>query len=60
MKLLFTALLVLATAVGFTMLAQRDPGYVLISYSDWSVESSLSPAFKRIQQCRAANAKPTF
>ena len=42
MKLLFTALLILATAVGFTMLAQRDPGYVLISYSDWSVESSLS------------------
>jgi HemY protein len=42
MKLLFLTLLVLAAAVGFTMLAQQDPGYVLISYNDWSVESSLS------------------
>lgn len=42
MKLLFTVLLVLAGAVGFTLLAQRDPGYVLISYADWSAESSLS------------------
>ncbi len=42
MKLLFTVLLVLAAAVGFTLLAQRDPGYVLISYADWSAESSLS------------------
>ncbi len=42
MKLLFTVLLVLAAAVGFTLLAQRDPGYVLVSYAEWSVESSLS------------------
>ena len=42
MKLLFLALLVLAAAVGFTMLAQHDPGYVLLSYSEWAVETSLS------------------
>ncbi len=42
MKLLFSALLVLAAAVGFTLLAQHDPGYVLISYGGWSAESSLS------------------
>ena len=42
MKMLFSTLLLLAAAVGFTMLAQRDPGYILLSYDGWSVESSLS------------------
>ncbi|MEN8169251.1 MAG: heme biosynthesis protein HemY [Pseudomonadota bacterium] len=42
MKLLFTTLLVLGATVGFTLLAQQDPGYVLINYSGWSIESSLS------------------
>jgi HemY protein len=42
MKLLFTVLLLLAATVGFTLLAQQDPGYLLLSYGGWSVESSLS------------------
>ena len=42
MKVLFIVLLVLGTAIGFTLLAQHDPGYVLINYSGWSVESSFS------------------
>jgi HemY protein len=42
MKLLFLTLLVLAAAVGFTLFAQHDPGYMLMSYGGWSVESSLS------------------
>lgn len=42
MKLLLLTLLVIAVAVGFTMLAQHDPGYFLASYGGWSVESSLS------------------
>ncbi|MCW8918164.1 MAG: heme biosynthesis protein HemY [Gammaproteobacteria bacterium] len=42
MRLLLVALLVLAAAVGFTLLAQHDPGYLLLSYGGWSVESSLS------------------
>lgn len=42
MKMLFSTLLALAAAVGFTMLAQRDPGYILLSYDGWSLESSLS------------------
>jgi len=42
MRFLFTALLVLGVTIGFTLLAQRDPGYVLINYAGWSVESSLS------------------
>lgn len=42
MKLLLLTLLVLGTTVGLTLLAQHDPGYVLLSYAGWSVESSLS------------------
>jgi HemY protein len=42
MRFLFTALLVLGITIGLTLLAQRDPGYVLINYAGWSVESSLS------------------
>lgn len=42
MRLLLVTLLVLGAAVGFTLLAQHDPGYLLLSYGGWSVESSLS------------------
>lgn len=42
MRVLIIVLLVLGTAVGFTLLAQRDPGYVLINYAGWSIESSFS------------------
>ncbi len=42
MKLLFAVLLAVIAAAGLTMLAQHDPGYVLMSYRGWSVESSLS------------------
>lgn len=42
MKFLFVALLVLAITIGLTLFAQKDPGYVLVSYSDWSMETSLS------------------
>lgn len=42
MKLLLSVLLVLGIAISLTLFAYRDPGYVQISYSDWSVESSLS------------------
>jgi HemY protein len=42
MRFLFYALLVLGAVIGFTLVAQRDPGYVLINYAGWSVESSFS------------------
>jgi len=42
MRFLVAALLVLGTAILLTLLAHRDPGYVLISYGGWSIESSLS------------------
>jgi len=42
MRFLFIALLVLGATVGYTLVAQQDPGYVLINYSGWSVESSFS------------------
>lgn len=42
MRLLFAAILVLGASIGLTLIAQRDPGYVLINYAGWSVESSLS------------------
>lgn len=42
MRVLLAALLVLGVTIGFTLLAHRDPGYVLISYAGWSIESSLS------------------
>jgi len=42
MRFLFAALLVLAVTIGLTLVAQRDPGYVLISYGGWSMETSLS------------------
>ena len=42
MKLLFAALAVLVGAVLLALLLREDPGYVLISYDVWSLESSLS------------------
>jgi len=42
MRLLFAALLVLIAAVTLGLLAQRDPGYVLIAAGGWTVESTLS------------------
>lgn len=42
MRLLFLSLLVLAAAVTFALVAREDTGYVLISYSDWSMETSLT------------------
>lgn len=51
MKLLFVTLLVLAAAVGFTLFAQHDPGYLLMSYGGWSVESSLSLFLLAIALC---------
>lgn len=42
MRLVFIALLVLGATIGFTLIAQQDPGYVLINYSGWSIESSFS------------------
>lgn len=41
MRLLFSILFVLGIAIGLTLFAQRDPGYVQLSYADWSAESSL-------------------
>ncbi|MBE0509809.1 MAG: heme biosynthesis protein HemY [Chromatiales bacterium] len=42
MKFLFAALLALTLGVSLTLLAQRDPGYVLFSYLGWTVETSLT------------------
>lgn len=40
MKYLLIALLVLGAAIGLGLLASHDPGYVLINYAGWSIESS--------------------
>ncbi|MCW8839556.1 MAG: heme biosynthesis protein HemY, partial [Gammaproteobacteria bacterium] len=42
MRYLLITLLLLGAAIGFGLLAQHDPGYVLINYSGWSIESSFS------------------
>lgn len=42
MRLLFATLIVLGAAIGLTLFARHDPGYVLITYANWSAESSLS------------------
>lgn len=42
MRLLFTALLAMAAAVGLALLVQEDSGYVLIGYKVWTLESSLA------------------
>ena len=41
MRFLFLALLALAIGTSLALLAQHDPGYVLLSYHGWSAESSL-------------------
>ncbi|WP_303903085.1 heme biosynthesis HemY N-terminal domain-containing protein [Thiohalomonas denitrificans] len=42
MKFLLIALLVLVGVVGLALLVQEDSGYVLLSWGEWTVESSLS------------------
>jgi HemY protein len=42
MRLLFTALLAMAVAVGLALLIQEDSGYVLIGYKVWTLETSLA------------------
>ena len=42
MRFLFAALLALATGVALTLFAQQDPGYIMMSYRGWSVETSLT------------------
>ena len=42
MKFLFIALLLLIAAVGLALQVLKDPGYVLVTYGDWSVETSLA------------------
>ena len=41
MKLLFATLIVLVAAVVFALFAQEDPGYIIINYRDWRIETSL-------------------
>jgi len=41
MKLLFATLIVLVAAVVFALFAQEDPGYVIINYREWRIETSL-------------------
>ncbi|HFQ91433.1 MAG TPA: hypothetical protein ENK29_00995 [Chromatiales bacterium] len=40
MKLLFTALIVLVIAVVITLVARDDPGYIVINFQDWTIETS--------------------
>ncbi len=42
MRFLLTAMLVLVAAVGAALLAQRDPGYVLMTYGNTALETSLT------------------
>ena len=42
MRFLLTALLVLVAAVGLGLVLMKEPGYVLIGYGPWSVETTLS------------------
>ncbi len=41
MKLLFFVFAVLSGVVALALLAQHEPGYVLINYGPWSIETSL-------------------
>lgn len=41
MKLLFATLIVLIGAVVFALFAKQDPGYIIINYRDWRIETSL-------------------
>ncbi len=40
MKLLFSALIVLVIAVAITLVASDDPGYIVINFQDWTIETS--------------------
>lgn len=42
MRFLFSALTVLIGAVALALLAEQDPGYVLISRGDWTLETTLA------------------
>lgn len=42
MRFLFITLLVLLAGVSIALILREDPGYVLISYGEWTVESSLA------------------
>jgi len=42
MKLLFFVVVVLVASVGLALLAQSEPGYVLVNYGAWSIEASLT------------------
>ena len=42
MKWLFSLLFVIAIAVGFTWFSREDPGFIVISRGNWTVETSLS------------------
>lgn len=42
MRLLLAGLFVLIASVGFSLLAQRDTGYALLAYGEWTVETSLA------------------
>jgi len=42
MKWLVTLLLILASAIVFTLLALQDPGFVIIGRQSWTVETSLA------------------
>lgn len=42
MKLLFIFVVILIASVSLALLVQKDPGYVLISYNAWSVETTLT------------------
>lgn len=42
MKFLFIALAALIAAVGLALLAEQDPGYVLVTWQDWALETSLT------------------
>lgn len=44
MKLLFIALAALIASVGVALLVVKDPGYVLLAYREWTLESTLSLA----------------
>lgn len=41
MKFLFSALIVFLLAVVIALIAREDPGYVVINYRDWTLETSL-------------------
>ncbi len=44
MRLLIFALLLLAASVGLALMAREDPGYLLLAYDRWAVETTLITA----------------